>query len=153
MFLEQYLWVDSKSLVLICKYLLVALPTFVIIFLFTIKQGFWFIAKEQWFQNVNELIAKELLEDNNKALSIFLWARAISIAFIISYAVAFNLLWIILFSILAYVLQEITVLFLEKSLKITNLELNIIEKQQTTVAILYWGLVIALSSLIGSILI
>lgn len=151
--MEQYLWVDTKSLVIIIKYLLVALPTFVIIFLFTIKQGFWFIAKDQWFNNVKDLISKELLEDNNKALSIFLWSRAISIAFIVSYATALNLLWIILFSILAYVLQELTVLFLEKSLKITNLELNIIEKQQTTIAIFYWGLVIALSSLIGSILI
>ena len=150
---ENILWIDTKSLLVIAKYLLVALPTFVIILMLTTLKWFSFIAKEQWFKNVKELISKELLEDNNKALAIFLAARAVSIAFIISYATAFNLLWIVIFSVLAYLLQEVVVFIIERLLNISNLELNIIEKQQTTIAIFYAWLAISLSSLIGSIFI
>lgn len=150
---ENILWIDTKSLLVIAKYLLVALPTFVIILMLTTLKWFSFIAKEQWFRNVKELISKELLEDNNKALAIFLAARAVSIAFIISYATAFNLLWIVIFSVLAYLLQEVVVFIIERLLNISNLELNIIEKQQTTIAIFYAWLAISLSSLIGSIFI
>lgn len=150
---ENILWIDTKSLLVIAKYLLVALPTFVIILMLTTFKWFSFIAKEQWFKNVKELISKELLEDNNKALAIFLAARAVSIAFIISYATAFNLLWIVIFSVLAYLLQEVVVFIIERLLNISNLELNIIEKQQTTIAIFYAWLAISLSSLIGSIFI
>lgn len=147
-------WITQSGLIELIKYIWVSLPLFLIIFYTTtwryIKDH---IKKNEKISNLTDFFHKEFRKENNIALSIFLWSKLISIATIIWYSMVFNIVWVILFSVLWYWIQVLTVKLFEKSLWIDNLYEEIIEEQNIPTAIMYATLIISVSGLIWSAMI
>lgn len=145
----QTIWVNEYWLRQIALYLFISLPLLITIFYFsTILELTKYIKKSKDNLSIIELIQKELLKENNIALSIFLGSKFLAIGIIISHAMVFNIVWVILFSVIAYLFQVLTVYIFEKVMWIKWLTAHILEEQNIWTAILYWFLVVGLSMLI-----
>lgn len=145
----QTLWINEYWLKQIALYLFISLPLLIAIFYFsTILEINKYIKKLKNGWGILELIQKELLKENNISLSIFLGSKFLAIAIIISHAMVFNIVWVILFSIVAYLFQILTVYIFEKLMWVKSLTAHILEEQNIWTAILYWFLVVWVSMLI-----
>jgi len=145
------LGLDPSGASQILQYLLVAIPLTMVMFYVTTVMEFRKLLISHNKGSVAELIKKEFEEDNNLALSIFLGAKFIAITTIISFAMVFNLLGVVLFTLVGYAIQVLSVIFIEKLFGIEDLEDYILVKQNMPMVIFYSGLVIGLSALIGSL--
>lgn len=147
--------IDKSWVIEIIKYLIISIPLFLWIFYLTTIQELkkYLSSTNTKDAGILKLIQKELLEDNNIALSIFLWSKLVALSIIISSAMVFNLLWVIIFTFIWYLIQVISVMLFEKTIWIDNLFSHTIEKQSIAISVLYGFLVIALSMLIWTTLI
>lgn len=150
--LQNLIWIEKTGLIETAKYLGLVIPLFLFMFYVSsivfLQNYLWKLNKKNTPNlNLTWLLKKEIIDENNISFSIFLWSRMISISIIISYALVLNFVWVIIFSILWYFIQLISIKIFEKLLNIDLINV-LIEKQNIPVSILYWFLVISLSTLI-----
>lgn len=146
------LGIDKSGFISLVQYAFLALPLAVGVFYVSTVVELKKVLNTTGLPNVPALIKKEFEEDNNLALAIFLAAKFIAITTIVSFSMILNLAGVILFALVGYGIQQITVTIVEKMLNLNlPLEQYIIEKQNVPVVVLYAGLVIGLSGLIGSL--
>jgi len=134
----------------ILTYTGISLITF-IIFICLITIEFSWTAKKQKL-SVAELLKKELINDNNLSLSIYVWWKLLAFWIIIAHTMALWYWYITIASILAYIIQIITIFIIWKLLIWENLTNFILEKQNVPVAILYSSIIISLSTIIWSVM-
>lgn len=150
--IADILGIDKTGFASLIQYAVFALPLAVGIFYFSTVIELKKVLKTTGLPNVPALIKKEFEVDNNLALAIFLAAKFIAITTIVSFSMILNPIGVILFALVGYAIQQITVSIVEKMLNLDlPLEQYIIEKQNVPVVVLYSGLVIGLSGLIGSL--
>jgi len=145
-------WIDKSGITELVKYAFVAIPLVIAIFYFSTINELKKVLLTTSAKSVPELIKKEFEQDQNIALAIFLAAKFIAITTIVSFSMVMNLVGVILFSVLGYIIQILSVSLVEKMLSLNEpLVKYVIDKQNVPVVILYAGLVIGMSSLIGSL--
>ena len=133
--LETLLGIDKTGFVAMVQYLFVALPIFASIFYASTINSLKKHCKTD--KNVSTLLRRELFEDKNLALSIVLAGKLISIAMIVSTAMVFNLIGLVIFAVLAYLIQFFTVKGFELFLNIKDFMESTIEEQNIPAAVLY----------------
>lgn len=152
--IDTLLWIDLWGLKALLSYLFIWIPLLFFIAYWSVFLKLNNYVKKQnwktWVQGVTELLKKEFFVDKNNALAIFISARFLSASTIIASAMIFNLVWTIIFAILGFIIQEISVKILEKALSLKSLTDNIIEEQNMAVSLLYLWVVLSLSVIVGT---
>jgi hypothetical protein len=96
--------------------------------------------------------AKEFYADHNIALSIFLGAKILASAIIISHAMVFTITGVIVFSFLGYILQELVIKLFEYGMGTKSFVSEIVEQQNMPIAIMYACVCLSVALLIGGVM-
>lgn len=129
-------------------YLVIGISLFSILVYYTLIAELRSVSKGQ---GVSALFRREMFEENNTSLGIYVWAKMIAITILLYHSMALSLIWVVLFTLAGYAVQEGTAKVFEKYLKLEWMLEDILDRQNVGLAYLYGATVISLSLLIGRV--
>ena len=138
-----------QTIIEICSYLVLSLGLFIIMSVIATLNIKRFAKKQDW--SLTKYIKRELIDDKNTSLAIYIGSKLFAIWVIISHSMA---LWIIamsIYSLIWIIIQFAIMGILSKMIGVKDLVKYISEEQNVQVATLYAFTIISISYVIGSV--